>query len=99
MAVGDCVADIQTIAAGANYDLQPSVGVVYIMVEAGNQSGNVTKHLYDGTNLYGMGSSLLGRQANLQGGSRPPLEHDVYLRLTNAGGGAEDVALSYYVYV
>jgi hypothetical protein len=49
MAVGDVVADIQSVAAGAYLDIQPSAGVEWVIHNIYHES-DVELHRYDGTN-------------------------------------------------
>jgi hypothetical protein len=49
MAVGDVVADIQSIAAGAYLDIQPSAGVEWVIHNVYHEF-DVELHRYDGTN-------------------------------------------------
>jgi len=49
MAVGDVVADIQSIAAGAYLDIQPGAGVEWVIHNIYHES-DIQLELYDGTN-------------------------------------------------
>ena len=85
MAVGDVVADVDSVTAGAPVDFQPAAGTEYVITAFSTNSANATLELYNGavnSQLIKNVASPNGNTANL----KIFINNTVYIRRVSSTG-------------